>query len=277
MLRQPTESLPQRVLVTLMADYKDTVQQSVPASVLMAVLLDFDISPEAARTALSRLGKKGILERTKAGRAAAYSLSDDALKMIDEDMARIFTFGEQSTWDGHWTLVAFSIAEPERARRHVLRTQLRALGFAPLYDGVWGCAHATVDQAQAALADAGVTDALVIRGDIAGDASSIMSQFRQSWQLDEVAEKYQDFIQSVTPLVEKAKGGRVAPAEALVARTRVMDAWRVFPRLDPDLPDSLLPTDWPRAQARACFLEAWTLLREAAELRLKVLVKDTAG
>ncbi|WP_159709026.1 PaaX family transcriptional regulator C-terminal domain-containing protein [Arthrobacter sp. 18067] len=275
MLRQPTESLPQRVLVTLMADYKDTIQHSVPASVLTAVLLDFDITPEAARTALSRLGKKGILERTKSGRSAAYSLSDDALKMVDEDMTRIFTFGEQNSWDGHWTLVAFSIAERDRAKRYVLRTQLRALGFAPLYDGVWGCAHATVDQAQAALADAGVDDALVIRGDIAGDVSSIMSQFKQSWQLDEVATKYQDFILSVTPLVERARSGRVAPAEALVARTRVMDAWRVFPRIDPDLPELLLPAEWPRAQARTCFMEAWTLLRDAAELRLKVLVEDT--
>ena len=34
-------------------------------------------------------------------------------------------------------LVAFSIPEQNRAARDSLRKQLRWLGFAPLYDGLW--------------------------------------------------------------------------------------------------------------------------------------------
>ena len=34
---------------------------------------------------------------------------------------------------------------------------------------------------------------------------------------------------------ERALAGRISPVEALVARTRVMDEWRAFPGLDPDL------------------------------------------
>jgi phenylacetic acid degradation operon negative regulatory protein len=276
MLREPTNSLPQRLLVTLLADYRHILLDVVPSSVLVALFLDFDIAPDATRTALSRLVKKSILRRVKCGRANAYALTDDAVKMIDEDTARIFSFGEERSWDGHWTLVAFSVAESERDRRHALRSQLRALGFTPLYDGLWAAAHASVDSARSALEAADVGDALVIRGDIAGDPSAVVAQFRQSWHLDELARQYEELIQALTPLVERVRKGLVAPAEALVARTRAMDAWRVFPRQDPDLPESLLPPNWPRAQARSCLLEAWTRLQPAAELRLRLLV-DEAG
>ncbi|MCX2966751.1 PaaX family transcriptional regulator C-terminal domain-containing protein [Gordonia sp. Z-3] len=277
MLREPTDSLPQRLLVTLLADYRHVLGDTVPSSVLVAVFQDFDIAPDATRTALSRLVKKSILERTRSGRTTSYFMTDEAIKMIDEDTSRIIAFGEDRPWDGLWTLVAFSVVESERARRHTLRTQLRALGFAPLYDGLWTAAHASVDSAQRALADAGVTNALVIRGTIAGDPASILAQFRQSWNLDELAERYHLLIRSVSPLIDRARKGLVAPAEALVARTRIMDEWRVFPRQDPDLPDSVLPRQWPRSEARACFVEAWTRLQPAAELRLRLLLDDAGG
>lgn len=274
MLREPSNSLPQRLMVTLLADYRHVLLGPVPGSVLISIFLDFDIPPEATRTALSRLVKKSILKRAGSGRRTTYALTDDALKLIDEDTERIFGFGEERLWDGHWTLVAFSVAESERSRRYVLRTQLRALGFAPLYDGLWAAAHATVDSAQSALRSAEVHDALVIRGVIAGDPSTIVDQFRQSWHLDKLAQDYEDLMRSLIPLNERVRKGLVAPAEALVARTRAMDAWRVFPRQDPDLPESLLPASWPRAAARDCLMETWTRLQSPAELRLRLFLEE---
>jgi phenylacetic acid degradation operon negative regulatory protein len=50
---------------------------------------------------------------------------------------RIVEFGTRETpyWDGRWTLVAFSIPETQRQLRHAVRTNLRWLWLAPLYDG----------------------------------------------------------------------------------------------------------------------------------------------
>jgi len=42
--------------------------------------------------------------------------------------------------------------------------------------------------------------------------------------------------------------------EAFVRYLRLVDAWRVFPRIDPGLPSSLLPADWPAGQAWSTFV-----------------------
>ena len=41
--------------------------------------------------------------------------------------------------------------------------------------------------------------------------------------------------------------------QAFAHYLRVIDSWRVFPRIDPGLPATLLPPDWPAAQAWSTF------------------------
>jgi len=66
--------------------------------------------------------------------------------------------------------------------------------------------------------------------------------------------------------------GRVPPTDALIARTRVMDEWRAFPGLDPDLPAELLPSAWPRASARELFIACYDLLGPPAALRIRQII-----
>ena len=60
--------------------------------------------------------------------------------------------------------------------------------------------------------------------------------------------------------------------EALIARTRVMDEWRAFPGLDPDLPAELLPSAWPRAPARELFIGCYDLLGPLAAWRVRQII-----
>jgi DNA-binding transcriptional regulator PaaX len=65
-------------------------------------------------------------------------LSSRAAAILDDGARRIFSFGAANqSWDGMWSLIAFSIPEDNRAARDALRKQLRWLGFAPLHDGLW--------------------------------------------------------------------------------------------------------------------------------------------
>ena len=66
--------------------------------------------------------------------------------------------------------------------------------------------------------------------------------------------------------------GEITPTDALVARTRVMDEWRAFPAMDPDLPDELLPPAWPRATARELFITCYDLLGPLAARRVRQII-----
>jgi phenylacetic acid degradation operon negative regulatory protein len=66
----------------------------------------------------------------------------------------------------------------------------------------------------------------------------------------------------------------VGASEALVARTAVMDEWRNFPNLDPDLPPELLPQPWPRADARKVFVEVYNGLGPLAQARFRQVLAE---
>lgn len=83
---------------------------------------------------------------------------------------------------------------------------------------------------------------------------------------------YQQFIADVQPLITRIRDKSLSPEDALKARTRIMDLWQSFPAMDPDLPDELLPADWPRAQARQLFIDIYDALGPLAQLRVQQII-----
>jgi len=129
---------PPRLLLTMLGDYWWQRTEPLPSAAIVALLAEFGVSDSAARAALSRLTRNGLLVTSKTGRRTFSRLSSRAAEILDDGARRIFSFGAASQpWDGMWSLVAFSIPEDNRAARDALRKQLRWRGFAPLYDGLW--------------------------------------------------------------------------------------------------------------------------------------------
>lgn len=54
------------------------------------------------------------------------------------------------------------------------------------------------------------------------------------------------------------------PTEPFAAYVRLIDAWRVLPYVDPGLPPSMLPSDWPGAASVAEFTRLQESLAEPA-------------
>lgn len=276
MLRAPTESLPQRLVVTLLADYRQLLAGPIPSSDLVNVLQEFDVAPEASRSAIARLVHRGLLERFKVGRETLYAFSAEGERYVQEDQQRILEFGQPRPWDGEWTLVLFSIAESERHKRHAIKTRFRALGFAPLYDAAWIAAYATPEQASIALREAEVDDADILRASFAALPGRLGS-LHEKWEVAGLLTDYESFIEMFGPLSDEGTVRTLSPAASLIARTRLMDAWRTFPRREPDLPAEHLPPGWPLPRARALFTQVYEALRPSAEARLTDLLSDSRG
>jgi phenylacetic acid degradation operon negative regulatory protein len=263
---------PPRLLLTLLGDYWWQHTESLPSAALVALLAEFGVSDSAARAALSRLTRNGLLVTSKVGRRTFVRLSERAAQILDEGARHIFSFGaDTQPWDGMWSLVAFSIPEHNRAARDALRKQLRWLGFAPLYDGLWVAPRDRAAEVVSQLSGLGISTATAFRAvTVPGIEPGGFPQ--HAWDLDDLHATYEAFIAYAQRLRERALAGQISPVEALVARTRVMDEWRTFPGLDPDLPRELLPDAWPRAAGRELFIATYDLLGPLAAHRVRQII-----
>jgi phenylacetic acid degradation operon negative regulatory protein len=270
---------PPRLLLTLLGDYWWQRTEPLPSAAIVGLLAEFGVSDSAARAALSRLTRNGLLVTSRSGRRTYVQLSARAADVLDDGARRIFSFGNRpAAWDGMWSLVAFSIPEEHRAARDELRKALRWLGFAPLYDGLWVSPRDHADEVITRLTDLGISTASAFRatalpiaggGVPAGGAPDIPAR---AWDLSGLKDRYEEFASFAGLLRDQTESGGVSVADALVARTRVMDEWRAFPAMDPDLPDELLPSAWPRAAARELFIACYDLLGPLATRRVRQII-----
>ena len=138
-------------------------------------------------------------------------LSERAARILDDGGRQIFSFGRASRpWDGLWSLVAFSIPEQNRAARDSLRKQLRWLGFAPLYDGLWVSPRDRAVEVITQLAELGITTATAFRAStVPGVSPGGLPQ--RAWDLDNLQQRYMGFIANAERLRERTLGGTGVP------------------------------------------------------------------
>ncbi|WP_254716805.1 PaaX family transcriptional regulator C-terminal domain-containing protein [Actinomadura sp. WMMB 499] len=264
-------SNPQHLVLGLFMDYWLDRDAYLPSAAMVELLTEFDNTAPSARAAIARLARRNVLEATKKGRRTYYRLTETAARPLDQIQERVVRFrAEDRPWDGAWTTVMFSVPEERRDLRHVVRTRLRYLGYAPLYDNVWVSPRADRDQSVELLESVGVADATVLRSEVtyaAGGGDPLTA-----WDVDAIEARYAEYIAKFGPLLERVEHGRVGAAEALVARTDVKESWRELLSVDPELPESLFPPGWPGRRARRIFAGVYDGLGPLAEARVRQLV-----
>ncbi|NUT20905.1 MAG: PaaX family transcriptional regulator [Hamadaea sp.] len=276
--RRQEGSSAQALTATLVADYTLPERIWLPSAAIVALLVESGVSGGAARTALSRLTRRGVLESTRDGRHSSHRLTSAAASELMAGGSWIARFGDHDrVWDGSWTLVAFSLPEEQGAQRRSLRAELRWLGFAPLYDGLWVSPdeiNPTVERRLGAVAFGALT---VFRARQAELAVGANRSPVDAWDLPAIAEHYEHFDRRWRPLLPQVRRGEITGAGAVQARTQIMDAYRRIPLLDPQLPTELLPSGWPRSRARELFVSIYDGLAGQAEKHVRAVVSRSPG
>jgi phenylacetic acid degradation operon negative regulatory protein len=261
---------PQHLLLTLLGDFWYQRPEPLPSTALVRLLGEFGVTEPNARAALSRLARKSLLTASRRGNRTAYALSPTGHATLAEGTERIFRFGTDPVpWDGRWTTVAFSVPEEQRPLRSSLRTRLRWLGFTVLFDGVWVAPGDHAAAADELLTELQLTSATIMVG-IARRPDD--GNLARAWNLAEIRAHYEGFLAEYADVADRSRRAEIADGEALVLRTALIDVWRRFPALDPELPAELLPPDWPAARARAVFTEIYDDLGPRATRRFRELV-----
>ncbi|MDG4765933.1 PaaX family transcriptional regulator C-terminal domain-containing protein [Solwaraspora sp. WMMD406] len=276
--RRQNGNSPQGLAVTLLADYTLRSRASVPSAAIVALLAEADVSPTGARTAISRLARRGILDGSRHGRNSSYRLSQQAAHSLSVGGSWIVaSTATTPSWDERWTLIAFSLPQERSAQRRALRGRLRWLGYAPLYDGLWISPYELAPLVRAHLTQLTLGTVTVFRGHrVEFDAISSRDPI-DAWDIAAIGKQYEDFLQRWSPLLDRIRSGQVSGTEAVRARTEVMDTYRRFPTLDPQLPLSLLPAGWLREPARQVFAAVYDGLARIAEEHVKAVIARFDG
>ncbi|MFJ6677329.1 PaaX family transcriptional regulator C-terminal domain-containing protein [Actinosynnema sp. NPDC091369] len=270
--RRQSGNSPQGLTVTLLADYTLRARAWLPSGAIVALLAEAGVSHAGARTTISRLARRGVLEGSRQGRNSSYRLtSAAALNLAAGGRSIVAAAAADEPWDDRWTLIAFSVPQDEVARRRELRDRLRWIGCAPLYDGLWISPHDLTDKTRAQLADLAFGAMTVFRARHVELGHSTGRDPLDAWDTAAITRHYEDFIRRWRPLLPDIRASRITGVEAVRARTEVMDTYRRLPILDPRLPLRLLPSGWLREPARDLFAAVYDGLAGPAEEHVRAV------
>jgi phenylacetic acid degradation operon negative regulatory protein len=256
---------PQSVVFALLAEHVLDRDLAVFSGSLVEVLGRVGITEHATRSTLSRMGRRGLLERERRGRKIYFRMSARCIAILEDGRRRIWETGAVNTSsEGNWTLLTFSLPEAWRRKRYDLRSRLTWAGFGPLQNGVW-LAPTEIDVRP-------IVKELELDGHVrafhlhTAPPTDPASVIRETFDLDAVAKRYRGFIDSF----EHLEAGDVT--DALVLTLRLSTQWLRIIRHDPRVPVHLLPESWPAIKAQQLYRSLHVSHRAAAEALAKELL-----
>lgn len=256
---------PQDLVLTMLGAHLRGPGELAWSGGMVELLQEFGFSREAARAALSRLVTRGLIDRIRRGRHVHYRLTDRAERLLAEGDRRIFTFGREDPDSTRWTVLWHSLPERRRVERARLGRRLRFLGFGSVQDATWVAPHDREDEVLAVLEALEIERYAYVLVGRPSRRLAIDTVLREAWDLPGVVERYEAFLEELTPYRRKRARTALDDRAAFVLRIRTVHSFRGFPFLDPELPEDVMPGPTLRPQVVAMFDLIYEELREPAE------------
>jgi phenylacetic acid degradation operon negative regulatory protein len=234
-------------MLTFLAIYVLGRDVAVYSGSVIEVFARLGVTEEAVRSTLTRMAKRGLLERHRRGRKTYFGLTPHAAVVLEDGRQRVWEAGAVNRdWDGTWTVVAFSLPDSHRGTRHDLRSRLTWAGFGLAHSGVW-IAPGTKDMT-AVVAELGLHDHVTVLSAHALKPTESADLVRRGFDIAQIAERYQAFLDRWD-----AGEPRPAPPDVLARQLLLHTDWLRLIRQDPHLPVEHLPPDWPAIRAEQVF------------------------
>ena len=242
---------------------------------LIRLLEPLELSERLIRTSVFRLAKEEWLRTETVGRRADYVLTQSGRQRFEEASRHIYA-SHAPVWDRRWRLILV-VKEIEAKERDRLRKALFWQGFGVLSGDCFVHPSADLNAAFDALVAEGLgalLDSLMPL--LAADSMSGLSAndadlVRRAWNLQELAESYSEFVATYLPTLAELRSDRQAEVDgedAFLLRLLLIHDYRRLLLRDPELPEVLLPADWPGQKARLLCKDLYRRLLPGAEQHL---------
>lgn len=252
------ESPPTRLMV-LGLTHRDG---RVLGSELFRVGQECGIGAETIRSCMRRLVNEGVFTREGEGRDAVYTATPAGhAQLTVTEQRHLLAYAQDAAgrgWDRRWRLVSFAIPESQRSARDAFRDFIRALGGAHIQPGLYVSPHDWNTELLSEAERLGISDRLCIMSTddlIVNGVSDVREIAAQLWPLDEVAERYRNFITTYEGVPEellamRRRGETLTEHDFLPGALNIAIRFNECFELDPLLPPELLPRPWPGREAR---------------------------
>ncbi|MFD2923077.1 phenylacetic acid degradation operon negative regulatory protein PaaX [Halobacillus naozhouensis] len=255
------------MIFTLYGDYISQYGNVIWIGSLIRLLQEFGHNEQSVRAAISRMSKQGWVQSERKGNKSYYYLTDRGRDRMDEAANRIFKI-EAPSWDGEWRLLLYTIPEEKRHLRDELRRELVWSGFGLLSNSCWITPNPLEEQIHNLIAKYEIGSYVnFFRAKYEG-MSENKDLVEQCWDLDEINERYSEFIQNYSQkyIIDKNKieKGDLSDGSCFVERTLLVHQYRKFLFIDPSLPQELLPENWLGDSAASLFRDYYRMLEEPA-------------
>lgn len=250
---------------------------------LIRLLEPLGLNERLVRTSVFRLAKDDWLRSEPIGRRTDYLLTQPGQQRFEEASRHIYA-SSAPRWDRRWRLIV-AVGELGGRERERLRQALFWHGFGAL--GADCFVHPSADLIAAfdALVAEGLADVLprlkpLLAADAAlGVAASDEEMVRRAWNLERLAGMYADFGARYQPILQQLRdsAGEVDDESAFLLRVLLIHDYRRLLLRDPELPDVLLPADWPGEKARLLCRELYRRLLTPSERHLDACLQLADG
>jgi phenylacetic acid degradation operon negative regulatory protein len=242
---------PQELVITILGTYVRPFGDRVWSGGLVVLLGELGFSQGAARVALTRLVRRGLIARMREGRLVHYRVTPRADRLLGEGDGRIFSLGHAPDDEGTWTVLWHQIPEDRRLERSRLARRLRFLGFGSVQDSVWVSPHDHSDEVVRLLIELDVSDHATLFTAHPDAVVGLPALVSRAWDLSGLVDRYEAFDLEFSPLRLRRTVAALSDRDSFLIRTRLVHQFRGFPVIDPELPERLAPLSGPRPRAAA--------------------------
>lgn len=240
------------LIVSYFGDYLWTCGGGIWLGNLIQAMETLGLNQRVVRSSVFRLHKDEWLTINKVGRKSYYYLEPGRYNEMLNANKKIY-HSEKPAWNQRWNIIHTSLGPTNSSKDKVRYLQHKGFGLFDKDFFVQPDLQQLTPELKQEITKVIPSAKIFQQAELYSENSeALRNMVSQSWDIDRIAEEYQQFVDLFAPaweILQTMEEDAITLEDAFKMRLMVIHFYRRIIVKDPDLPTELLPKDWPRKDA----------------------------